>query len=197
MTRSLIAFGLAAALVSAGCVPVTEPVGDIDKAEPNKDLLGEWRDDKSESTLIVDRPDVKGNPKGLMRIRVVEKGKKLEHEGIWAFTTTVGKHTYINVLIGKKENEPNLNTEGAFAEWLKSEYHGYWVGRLTFKDDTLITDGGDKKAFEKLMAANKIAPAGDFFAPESGWLAAYLEKNGPDAIFTGKDETKYTRIKGK
>jgi hypothetical protein len=30
MVRAPIAFGIVAALLSVGCVPVTEPVGDID-----------------------------------------------------------------------------------------------------------------------------------------------------------------------
>jgi hypothetical protein len=198
MARSLILFGIVAALLSAGCVPVTEPVGDIDKAEPNKELLGEW---KHENDLwIIDRPDVKGNPKGVMRIRIVPNGKKVEaateRETFWFFTATVGKHTYANLMLKEKGDQgANLATEGAYAEWTKSTERGYWVGRLTFKNDGLTLDGGNEKVVEKVMAAEKITKSGHFYQTKPGWLTAYLEKKGSEDIFIGEDEMKFTRVK--
>src|SRR5262245_61226968 len=105
MSRPLFVL-FAFALISPGCVPVTEPVGDIDKAEPAKDLIGAWKfDDKR--VWVVDRAEVKGHPKGLMRIRVVEEGQKPEetpaNNAMWFFTTTIGKHTYANLLRDKKK----------------------------------------------------------------------------------------------
>ena len=202
MARSLITFCIAAALLSAGCIPVSEPVGDIDKAEPNKELLGEWIFEETGDTWVIDRLEVKGNPKGLMRIRVIEKGKKLENVGqretLWFFSTTLGKHTYVNLLIGKKEGDgPHLAKEGEYAEWVKRKEGGYYVGWLVSNGDTLTLDKGDHKAVKKLMDAEKIARNEYYYLPEPGWLTAYLEKNGPEAIFTGSDVMKFTRVKKK
>src|SRR5262245_20527989 len=100
MSRS---FPVLLAILFTGCVPVANPVGDIDKAEPNKDLIGTWWEQERESRLwIVDRPEVNGNPKGLMRVRVIEPGKTIEdlkpRDAVWFFTATVGQHTYVNML---------------------------------------------------------------------------------------------------
>ena len=201
MARSLVPFVLVAALLSAGCIPVGEPVGDIDKAEPNKELLGEWN--SLIGVWVVDRPEVKGNPKGLIRLRVVERGRKLEDVPesytFWLFTATAGKHTCANFLRTRWGNvnvSPNFAEEGEYAEWTKSEKCGYWVVLLTLKDDTLLGDLGDREAFENLMTAEKITRAGQFHQTKPGWLTEYLEKQGPKQIFTG-EEVKLTRVKKK
>jgi len=105
MRRPLLSV-LAFALLSPGCVPVTEPLGDIEKAEPDKNFIGIWERDEGGGDVrawVVDRPEVKGNPNGLMRLRVIEKGKlpedAKERATVWFFTTTLGKHTYANVLL--------------------------------------------------------------------------------------------------
>jgi hypothetical protein len=197
MARSLIAFGIVAALLSAGCVPVTNPVGDINKAEPNKELLGEWN--HHDERWVIDRPDVRGNPKGVMRVRVVAQGKKIGDvkvsDAMWFFTATAGKHTCANLMLaGTGSNCPNLLEEGAYAEWTQNLARGYWIGLLHFKDDTFTLNKGDIVAFEKLMTAEKIALGEQFYQTKRGWLAAYLEKSGPEAIFTG-DEMKFTRVR--
>ena len=199
MSRRLLLPFFCVALL-AGCVPVTEPVGDINKAEPNKELLGTWlRTDKEQ--WIVDRPEVKGNPKGLMRITIVEVGKKKEdakgEDVMWFFTTTVGKHTYANLLVngGSRVTYPALHEAGAYEKWLKSDGRGYWVGLLTLKDDDLTLDGGDASAFNDLRKKEKFAMRGEFHKTPPGWLARHLEKNGPDGIFQKKDLMTYKREK--
>jgi hypothetical protein len=195
---------LAFALYSTGCVPVTEPVGDIDKTEPNQALIGSWRDDEQEPRLwVVDRPQVKGNPKGLMRLRVVGKGEKLEdvkpREAIWFFTGTVGKHTYANLLVlsskpKKVSPEPDFAREGEYAEWAKHDQRGYFVAQLSINGRVVTTDPGDHEAFEALMKERKFMEVGDFYKTTPGWFTAYLEKNGPSAVFnSGKGKNILTR----
>ncbi len=90
------AFLTAFVALSAGCVPVTEPVGDIDKAEPDKALVGEWNDNRTDQVFcVIDVPEVKGNPKGLMRMKWVG-------HSTWFYPTTIAKHTYANVIQGKE-----------------------------------------------------------------------------------------------
>src|SRR5205814_1625579 len=99
MVRRLLPVAALVAITSAGCVPVTEPVGDVEKAEPDKNLVGTWN---GSGEIAIDVPEVKGNPKGLMR--AVSDGKVNDPENVlWFFTTKIGKHMYANVvLIGGK-----------------------------------------------------------------------------------------------
>ncbi len=192
--RSLLLFAFA--VLAPGCVPVAEPVGDIGTAVPNKELLGTWQSTDTEQ-WVVDRPDVKGNPKGLMRVRVVTNGDT-DKEVMWCFTTTVGKRTYANLLVFNGVSPfPDCSKEGAYEKWATSKSRGYWVGLLTFKGDELILEGGDKNAFAALMAKEKIGEAGGYSKTPAGWLAKYLEKNGPDAIFDGGNKTEFKRAKKK
>jgi hypothetical protein len=197
----LVFFGI----LSAGCVPVTNPVGDIDKAEPDKDLIGSWRDDEREPRLwVVDHPRVKGNPKGLMRVRVVENGKKLEDlkpdDAFWFFTATIGKETYSNLLVvsanpKKHEWHPDFGREGEYARWAKHEQRGYWVARLSIRGQAATIDDGDHRAFDSLMKEHKFMEVGEYYVTPRDWLATYLEKNGPAAIFnSGKGIRTLTRV---
>jgi hypothetical protein len=205
MSRRIAAL-IAFALLSAGCVPVTEPVGDIDKAEPNKDLIGTWEDhERSAQLWVVDRPEVKGNPKGLMRVRIVEKGKRIEDakpgDTMWFFTAAAGKHTYANMLLlaeGSGANPPDFARESVYAEWAKNDKRGYYVAHLALKGPVVTIDSGDHRAFEELMKKENVAKDREFYKTARGWLSTSLEKNGPEAIFkSDKGKNTLRRVEGK
>jgi hypothetical protein len=204
MSRCILAV-LGFATCSAGCVPVVDPVGDVDKAEPNQALIGSWRDEEQVPRLwVVDHPEVKGNPKGLMRVRVVEKGEKLEdikpREALWFFTATAGKHTYVNMLAlsnkpKKMEWEPDFNREGQFDEWTKHPQRGYFVAHVTIRGPVVTMDYGNLDAFKALMKKENFMEIGEFYKTTPGWLSTYLEKNGPAGIFdSGKGTQTLTRV---
>ena len=185
-----------AVLASAGCVPVAQPVGDIDKAERDKALVGTWSVTKSKGLaaqlgvqgVTVDAPDVKGNPKGLMRASMRENDPDGE---LGFFTATVGKHTYATVIVGAGggDKTPRLHKEGDYAKWQKEEDKRYFVFRYTLDGDALTIDAGDLDTFTKLMGDAKIADLGrkytPHFATPAGWLDKYLTKTGPDKVFDG------------
>lgn len=198
MSRRILML-FAFAILSPGCVPVTEPVGDIDKAEPNKDLIGTWKDkETTPRPWVVDRPEVKGNPKGLMRVRIVEPGQKLEDikvlNAFWFFTATVGKHTYVNVLVvdsGPDGGKPELidfSKEGVYARWTEHMDRGYNVAHVEIKGAVATLDFGNKKAFDALMSMNKFQGGRSVFRTPSDWLTKYLKENGPKEIFTKDKE---------
>ncbi len=194
MVRRLLPICALGALFSVGCVEVTDPVGDIDKAEPNKELLGAW-DCSNGHRWVIDRHDVKGNPKGLMRIRIFDQGGTIEKPDhtMWFFSTVVGKRTYTNLLMNDG-GFADLSTEGAYAKWTKLGGQ-YWVGFITIKGDELTLDGGDTKAFNALMEKEKIGTVGNYYKTGPGWMAKYLEK--PDAIFDGTNKMEFSRVKKK
>jgi hypothetical protein len=207
MSRSIPVL-LVLATFTTGCVPVTDPVGDIDKAEPNRALIGSWRDREQEPRLwVVDRPEVKGNPKGLMRLRVVGKGEKLEDlkptDALWFFTATAGMHEYANMLAmsnkpKKLDWEPDLAREGDYDKWARHPQRGYWVGHFTIKGPIATLDYGNLNAFKSLMKKENFPEIGEFYKTAPGWLAGYLEKNGPAGIFdSGKGTQTLTRVDGK
>lgn len=184
----------------AGCVPVTEPLSDIAKSEPDKALLGEWTDDGKDKThIVVDIPEVKGNPRGLMRAVFRSKGPP---DVYWFFVAKVGKRDYIQLLVERKIDGklPTFGKEGELAAWQKSDGRGYWIAQYSMDKDTLTIDGGRDEVFNELMKQEKFTGSVHdhvkYFATPAGWFAKYLEKNGPAAIFDGKgDVLRYKRIK--
>jgi hypothetical protein len=205
MSRRLLVL-FAFAILSPGCVPVTEPVGDIAKAEPDKELVGTWSvTDAGETAkgfdvkaIIVDAPEVKGNPKGLMRAITKEKNFPDKTSDTWFYTTTVGKHTYMSLVLGVKDQNapPRFDEEGTFEKWQKAENKRYFVFRYARAGDQLTLDCGNFVTFIELVKDAKIKGDGqqplEFYNTPAGWLAKYLDKTGPDKLF---DKTNYLALK--
>jgi hypothetical protein len=132
---------------------------------------------------------VKGNPKGLMRA-VYEQGKPAGLEIYWFFPTKIGKNTYATICL-----DADFREEGAFEEWKKGDRR-YFIYRYEVNEDKLIVHFGDKKAMEKLMQAEKIeADPGKYFKTPPGWLAKYLEKEGPETLYDGTNEEEWLSAK--
>ncbi len=197
-------------LLLSGCVPVSEPVGDISKSTPDTDILGSWSeagDGKKPVVKIEAAPEVRGNPKGLMRMYVPEAKNLFGTKNdvpIWFFVATVGKTKYGNVCVepGRSEEFAAFETEGAYEKWAKGANRAYLVFRYDVTRDGLVLNGGDERAFTDLMHNEKIddegEPRGAFgrrFKTPAGWLAKYLEKNGSGQLFPAEKEHKYTKVK--
>jgi hypothetical protein len=196
MSRRLLAVLalVAFAVLSPGCVPVTEPVGDVTKAQPDKNLPGVWEGD---TTLTITLPEVKGNPKGLMRV-VSRQGERGEPSTLWFFTTTIGKHTYANIVLADGFEGVLFEKEGAFADWQKRETKSYFIFRYKLDGDKLVVDGGNREVVEKLMKTEKFEQVNqNFFKTPAGWLTGYLEKNDPCTIYDASNSKTYTRAKKK
>jgi hypothetical protein len=201
MIRNSLFPVIGAALFAAGCVPVTEPVGDISKAEPDKALVGTWTVTDGADTakaldvkaITVDVPEVKGNPKGFMR--AVLKSNDTE---MWFFTTTVGKHTYVSLILATNDpgDPPKFSKQGMFEEWKKLEHKRFFIFRYARDGDKLTIDCGNNGVFTALMKdANIKAGTGgpvEIYKTPVGWLANYLDKTGPAKLF---DKTNYLELK--
>ena len=190
---------LTSVLISPGCVPVTNPVGDIDKAEPDKELVGTWVSTKNPSDIVrIEVRAVKGVPKGMMPLTVL--GTSPERDPYWFFTGKVGKEKYGNLCMdhggGKKEVLPNFAEAGAYEHWAGGKSRFYAVFRYTTGKDEITLNFGDEKAFQAAGRAAKLKEPEDApFETPVGWLASYLEKNGSDRIFPPEKETTFKRKK--
>jgi hypothetical protein len=179
MARWTLCLAAVAALLP-GCLFVTQPLSDPDKAEPEKRLLGKWEGPGGRLQEI-DCPAVKGNPKGLMRYREAQ-------DAFWFFTTTIGKHTYLTIFLDRQDKPADFGQEGAFEKWNKRDGRLYMVNLYVLEGDRLTLRAGSADA-GKLMRAElipavegegQIAP---YFKTPPGWLAKYLEQHGPEKLF--------------
>jgi hypothetical protein len=184
---------IAVAVLLAGCVPVTEPLSDPDKAEPDKRLLGKWQRVGETQSCEIDAPAVKGHPKGLLR--AVYEGKADDPKNaFWFFTTTIGKDTYVNIYLDQHAELKfaDFRKEGAFAAWNKAKARRYFIFRYVLDGNNLTVDGGDSVAVADLMKAEKIGGQ-QFYETPPHWLAKYLEKNGPPALYKGSNVQQWRR----
>lgn len=215
MSRPLVVL-LAFAVLSPGCVPVTEPVGDIDKAEPDKNLVGKWvsaAKPKEEPSLKIEAaPEVKGNPKGLMVMTPTGypfPGGKEPEVQLYFFVSTVGKGQYGSILVDADHRLGllALEKEGEYARWSKGAGRRYVVFRYDAGKDGLTINSGDEDAFRALMKDEniprddkKVAPQTKdqdrfYYKTPAGWLAKYLDKQGHEKLFPAAKDTKYAKEK--
>jgi hypothetical protein len=178
-----------------GCVPVTEPLSDPDKAEPDKRLVGKWQRGDEIQRCEIDSPAVKGNPKGLMR--AVYDGRADDpRNAFWFFTTTIGKHTYATFYLEPLDKDKvefaDFRKEGAFEKWNKGNDRRYWIFVYVLDGDKLTVGGMDKEAMKKLMQAENIEGM-PYFKTPPGWLATYLEKSGPQTLYNRTNMQEWRR----
>jgi len=190
---------LGMALLLCGCVDVTEPLSDANKAEPDKRLLVKWQRQKPDvAQCEIDSPSVKGHPKGLMR--VVYEGRPDDlNSTFWFFTTTIGKHTYANIYLkqGRQKGDElfaDFRQQGAFENWTKGTNRRYFIFRYVLDGDKLTVDGGGQQAVLRLMKAENIRGKEPYQTPRE-WLAKYLQKNGPEDLYDGTNVQVWQRKK--
>lgn len=184
-------------LLAVGCLPVTEPLSDPDKAEPDKRLLGRWELPKLGGVTEVDQPAVEGNPKGLMR--AVYDGKADDPaNSFWFFTTTVGKHAYMTVFVepGSDLKFPDFRKPGAFAEYAQRKDRRYFIFRYVIDGDRFVGDGGTTDTVKQaLKAAGLTADRDGVYPTPAGWLAKHFADKGSDAIYDGTNRSEYRRVR--
>ena len=181
------------AVLLPGCFSVTEPLSDPDKAEPDKRLLGKWQRGDEIKRCEIDSPAVKGNPKGLMRA-VYDGQVDDPKNAFWFFITTIGKDTYATIYL-EPCDEPkfaDFRKEGAFEKWNKGNDRRYYIFRYVLDGDKLTVDLGDKEGMKKLL---KVVGNQDFFKTPPAWLAACLEKSGPQTLYNGTNVQEWRRPK--
>ena len=198
MLRGYLVPAIVAALLSAGCVPVTEPVGDITKAKPDKELIGIWTaaDESPKLTIKIDTVEVEGNPTGLMRMNLLES--KANDEPVWFFVSTVGKEKYGNLCFDTQTDQgspPDFGKKGAYEKWAKGKTRAYFVFRYTAGKDQITLNFGDEKTFKAVAEEAKLPMKAKGFETPAGWLEKYLDKNGHKTVFPASADKTLTRMK--
>jgi hypothetical protein len=202
MNRRVLPLVAGLVVLVAGCIPVTEPIGDIDKAEPDKSLVGLWQSEESKNNrMIVDFPSVKGNPKGLMRIRVgTQPEDATDKDTLWFFTAKLGKRTYANVLLDEGSAHmtfAQFGSEGEYAAWSKKENRGYGITPYSLEGDKVTVWYADNhsgdKPLDTLMKKHGFTLMGEVYKTPQGWVAKELQKDGFKDVLKILDT--YHRIK--
>jgi hypothetical protein len=195
-------YPLALIVLLPGCVPVTEPLSDADKAKPVKELVGKWQATSGGNWIEIDTPLVKGNPPGLMRM--VSGGPMISEQPCWFYVTLLGKHTYLNVLIEFEKFEGNntlfylqCDREGEFAAWGKRPGRRYFIFHYTLDGDDFALNAGTPDNTKDVMTAEKVRrnATDDAYQTPPGWLAKYLTANGPEKLFPPTEAIAYRRAK--
>ena len=188
------AFPVLLAILFTGCVAVTNPVGDIDKAEPDREIVGTWVSTKNPSDIVrFEVREVKGVPKGMMPMTALG-------DQYWFFVATVGKEKFGNLCMdhggGKHEVLPDFGMTGAYEHWAGSRSRFYVVFRYSTGKDEITLNFGDDKAYQAIGREAKLKEPKDApFETPVGWLASHIEKNGSDKIFPAEKEIKFERKK--
>jgi hypothetical protein len=187
------------ALLFTGCVPVTTPLSDPTKSEPDKELIGKWKLIKSTGTgmspmFTIDAPVVKGNPKGLMRHSENDRS-------LWFVITKIGKHNYATIFIGanraKEDTDnqfTNLSEEGDFEKYMKREDQSYWIMNYVIEGDKLIIDVGNLATTIEIMRRENFNKKNDYYNTPKDWLANNLKKD-PKKFFDGENTVTYEKLK--
>jgi|GEM_PF-4261624 len=197
----LLAFVVLSAgcVLASGCVPVTEPVGDVTIVDPDQNLVGTW---EGNDTLTIAASTVNNNPKGLMK--AVTGNKSADYPNtIWFFTTKLGDNkSYANIILPPKGGGPlSFDKEGEFAKWQTDTKNRrfciflYKIDTSTDKTTTTLTvDCGNVKEFNSLMtkARVKLNEAGSFpVTPDS--LKSLTDNS--DKIYDSTNKRTYTKKK--
>lgn len=188
------AFPVLLAILFTGCVAVTNPVGDIDKAEPDRELVGTWVSTKNPSDIVrFEVREVKGVPKGMMPMTALG-------DQYWFFVATVGKEKFGNLCMdhggGKKEVLPDFGVAGTYEHWAGSRSRFYVVFRYSTGKDEITLNFDDDKAYQAIGREAKLKEPKDApFETPVGWLANYIAKNGSARLFPAEKEVKFERKK--
>jgi hypothetical protein len=118
----------------------------------------------------------------------------------WFFTTTIGKHSYATICLDPGVGKyADFCKEGAFDKWNREKVRRCFIVRFMVDGDKLTVDFGDLEAMTDLMQAEKIPLENGeevkLFKTPPGWLAKYLEKSGPETLYTGVNVQKWQREK--
>jgi hypothetical protein len=181
------------AILSGGCVPVTEPLTPVEKAEPDKALVGTWKRTDTNGQLRIEADPGAGNPKGLMKFVTINGDRE---EPIWVHLSKIGKERYGSAYMDGSFKDfafADFGREGAYEAWKKGEGKWYMVFAYSVEKDELQIDPGDKDTTEALMRKEKFPTdriAKIAYRAPADWLAKKLEKDGKEFLF--KDGTAWT-----
>jgi hypothetical protein len=191
------------AILSAGCVPVTEPLTPVEKAEPDKALVGTWKLTYAKLTgrdpqlLRIEADPGKGNPKGMMKFVIVKGARE---EPIWVHLSKIGTERYGSAYMASFKDIAfaDFGKDGAYEAWKKGEGKWYLVFAYSVENDELQIDLGHCRSTDNLMQGEKfpVDPAARIaYRAPAGWLVQGLEKNGKDFLFKYGEPWTYERVK--
>lgn len=174
------------AFTLTGCVPTKEPLVELQKAKPDKRILGKWKGDSGEIVIALAEKRLvkKGLPKGFMKLT-------RDGETYYFVSAKVGKDRYgCAVFLGKKQHKGKkageLTLEAIDTPKLFVSY------RYTVKGDELtIEDDIDMDVVKAASKNGKLAKNG-LLGSEIADVKKFLAANRKDLFATKRT---YSRVK--
>jgi len=153
--------------LGSGCVVSDNPLSDPEKATPDEELFGVWKnaDDKGIGYSAVGRVDQRksrGIPEGMMKFtncRIDRKTSVVTGGTGLGFPTVIGESRYLNIVV----LNPPATEEFQAGKWTwdKNDLKAYWIVKYQIKNDQLMLFNGDNVAINEAIRAGKIKGEGN------------------------------------
>jgi hypothetical protein len=181
-------------LVFTSCVDSDNPLSDPKQATVDPGLLGVWRGQEKDGTVVYYHVGKAGGkfPTGVLRVKTITHNKNGElaypdSPDSLMFTTILGKNRYANITsLDTEKIKPMGDTK-----WEPSMADEYFIFKYEISGDKLIVAGMDHKQKEAAIKAGKIKGTyeGDNarFTDTTENLARFLASPDAEKLFYTKE----------
>jgi len=189
--------------LGSGCVVSDNPLSDPEKATPDEELFGVWKnaDDKGIGYSAVGRVDQRksrGIPEGMMKFtncRIDRKTSVVTGGTGLVFPTVIGKSSYLNCVILNPSAAEKLQADKW--TWDKKDIRQYWIVKYQIEKDRLMLYGRDNEAIDEAIRAGKIkgegTGAGSRLTDTTDNLFRFFTLEG-NSIYESTVKTTYTKV---
>jgi hypothetical protein len=198
---------LLSVLPLASCVQLSGPLSDPDKAKPDRELLGVWRNSDNApgySFLFVGSSGDRHQPPGIVEVIQVESNR---HDNIMArqpllfFTTAIGKSKYANI---KYADFVPAADRAKLPTRAKRYANGYALIKYQVEQDRLSVWLPDSEEAVALVQTGKLKGSVEdggllklklATIDDSPGLSRFLGDGGDKVLFPDKHKSTFTRVR--
>jgi hypothetical protein len=195
------------ALPLASCVQLSGPFSDPDKAKPDRELLGGWKNSDNGPgywLLFVGNSGDRHQPPGIMKVIEVESDQQdniTARQPFLFFTTAIGKSKYANI---KYADFVPAADRAKLPTRAKRYANGYALIKYRVEQDRLSVWLPDSEAAVALVQTGKLKGSVEeggllklklATIDDSAGLSRFLGDGGDKVLFPDKHKSTFSRVK--